>query len=427
MPEQTFYIHQFSVVLPVERTEDGSWIPGRFTGEYTNSTITRIPDSIYSAIDKGEFSLTARGSLQTPAVIGRVITAQGVSWSVVAIITSFLDPENILFAAYRYFLCQGEHSLGGIIGWIIDEHQQRYGKLPVFKPGETRQPRAFIQHIVSTEPKSNLETRDWEQINNTSIPVLIRPEKPYELYDINEIASRKANQQPVAWAFQVESLKDPQQFQVIQVTSSQAYRRLQQTVKSGSSETITAIAEEVYDLLREDILKLIREEVQTQLNSLQNTTNPPGRQIEYTGRSSRSNIVGFEGSLRATPVIIAATTEQDLITIYNQDPTQLLERVNKVSLKQTDSTNQSEPIRIEMSRNGNYWLIFDQEPNGWLTPKMKLIIDPYCYETIKTIFTCEGYQIDGSREFTLVAPARVVTLPGGREWGLIEPGKLIFA
>ena len=425
MPETIFYIHQFSIVLPVETTEDGSWIPGEFTGKPENSTIAQIPNSIRLAISNGQFSVTARDSLQTPAVIGRVITEQGVSWSVVAIITGFRNQENRLFAAYRYFLCQGDHSLRGIIDWM-DDYRQRYGNFPVFNSGENKQPGTFIQHIASTRPKLNLETKDWEQMKSTPIPVLIPPAKPYNLQDINEIASTKANQQPVAWAVQVESLHQPQQFQVIQVTSSQAYRRLKQTIKFGSSETITAIAEEVSALLRADMLKLIREEVQTQLNSLQTTTESPGRRIEYTGRNNAANVVGFEGSLRTTPVIIAPIAEPDLVKIYNQDPKQLLDRINEVSLKPADSTNQSKPT-LQMSRNGNYWLIFGQESNCWLTPKMKLIIDPYRYETIKTIFTCEGYQAAGSREFTLVAPARVVTLPSGREWRLREPGKLIFA
>ncbi|PSB31201.1 hypothetical protein [Chlorogloea sp. CCALA 695] len=119
--------------------------------------------------------------------------------------------------------------------------------------------------------------------------------------------------------------------------------------------------------------------------------------------------------------------EQEIIEIYNSEPTSLLSSAVKVSVKPESiiSTNKNEPIILANIGNGNYCLIPDTDINYWLLPKANLKIDQYRYETVKLLFECDEYELEFDN-YRLDKPAKVSLLPNEREWKLEERGVLRF-
>jgi hypothetical protein len=119
--------------------------------------------------------------------------------------------------------------------------------------------------------------------------------------------------------------------------------------------------------------------------------------------------------------------EQELVEIYNNEPSSLLNSSTKVSVKPESITsiNKNEPIVLASIGNGNYCLIHDVDIHYWLLPKANLKIDRYRYETVKLLFECDEYELEYD-DYRLDKPARVSMLPNEKEWKLEERGILRF-
>ncbi|MBO3459229.1 hypothetical protein G7B40_027500 [Aetokthonos hydrillicola Thurmond2011] len=119
-------------------------------------------------------------------------------------------------------------------------------------------------------------------------------------------------------------------------------------------------------------------------------------------------------------------SEEDLLEIYNNAPKPLSKNVTKVSIKEESLRNlHQEPIYLIELRNGNYWLILTEDGSYLLLPKSNLKINSFEYQTVKSLFECQGYQAEAAREFTLTKAARVLLTSKG-EWMLEEKGILEF-
>lgn len=119
--------------------------------------------------------------------------------------------------------------------------------------------------------------------------------------------------------------------------------------------------------------------------------------------------------------------EQELIELYNSEPSSLLSNAVKVSVKSENliSINKNEPIVLASIGNGNYCLVHDTDTSYWLLPKANLKIDQYRYETVKLLFECDEYELEFD-DYRLDKPAKVSLLPNEREWKLEERGVLKF-
>ncbi len=119
--------------------------------------------------------------------------------------------------------------------------------------------------------------------------------------------------------------------------------------------------------------------------------------------------------------------EQELIDIYNSEPSSLLSSAIKVSVKPESMTsiNKNEPIILASIGNGNYCLVHDTDIIYWLLPKANLKIDRYRYETVKLLFECDEYELEYD-DYRLDKPGKVSILPNEREWKLEERGILKF-
>lgn len=119
--------------------------------------------------------------------------------------------------------------------------------------------------------------------------------------------------------------------------------------------------------------------------------------------------------------------EEELIRIYNSEPSSLLSSSLKVSVKPESTTriNDIEPIILASIGNGNYCLVHNADVSYWLLPKANLRIDRYRYETVKLLFECNEHELEYD-DYRLDKPAKVSMLPNEREWKLEERGVLRF-
>jgi hypothetical protein len=117
----------------------------------------------------------------------------------------------------------------------------------------------------------------------------------------------------------------------------------------------------------------------------------------------------------------------ELIQIYNHLPNLLARKAIKVSLTEDSLiTQNNQLIFLENARNGNYWVIGTEDSNYWLLPKANLKIDSFKYETLKSLFHCDGYQPENDSKLSLIQPAKVSLTPSSLRWKLEERGRLDF-
>lgn len=120
---------------------------------------------------------------------------------------------------------------------------------------------------------------------------------------------------------------------------------------------------------------------------------------------------------------------EELLSIYHYIPKILLKFAKKVSVTEESfaSVNQSSTIFTER-RNGNYLVIATENTNkSWLLPKAKFRINEYEYQTVTSLFDCQGYQSGAANKFIVKKPAIVSLEINGQDWKLEERGILEFS
>ena len=228
-------IHEFSTGIRYQTNADGSWVSLGFTGQYMNVTCESIPHCVKRSIANKEFAVAEGASSDKPAIIGRVVLGDyEEDWSVVALVSKGWDEKGRSASFYRYFLCEGGDKLPTIVTWIKSQNQ-----LPIFNPDETK--RIGQAHSFSVSPIRGNVPREFV---NTYIPILIPASEQYAFEDINELATKKADSQPISWAFNVEALEQPWRFVVIQAGSDRAYQLLQKAIANPPKVRIPMVADE---------------------------------------------------------------------------------------------------------------------------------------------------------------------------------------
>ncbi|MDJ0903361.1 MAG: hypothetical protein QNJ55_31635 [Xenococcus sp. MO_188.B8] len=118
-------------------------------------------------------------------------------------------------------------------------------------------------------------------------------------------------------------------------------------------------------------------------------------------------------------------SEIDLLKIYNSVPRTLSRSVIVVSVL-LDNRGKNDRATLKQETSGNYWIIKINNTNGWLLPKGGQRIDKYQYQTLESLFECQGYEPEGTRKFTINKIARVSFDFDKDKWFLEDKGVLKF-
>lgn len=119
------------------------------------------------------------------------------------------------------------------------------------------------------------------------------------------------------------------------------------------------------------------------------------------------------------------------VETYNKNPDSFLKEVTEVSETEESiearrlGTSQTAIFEKARRGKGNYGILI-REGFNYLVPKANIKINEYNYETVETLFECQGYQSGYSNDFKLVKPAIVSPISSGEKWKLIELGVLQF-
>ena len=131
--------------------------------------------------------------------------------------------------------------------------------------------------------------------------------------------------------------------------------------------------------------------------------------------------------------VTSLITEEDLITMYRQNPQLLSEKVIKVQItrESIERTNAEEKTEIIFKRasNDSYWIVTEPALGNncyFLVPNPNLEINSLIFPSIENIFNCQGYHNRSSNEFDLKLSA-MVQVHSKSSWKLIGTGELIFS
>ncbi|WP_199301795.1 hypothetical protein [Sphaerospermopsis sp. FACHB-1194] len=128
---------------------------------------------------------------------------------------------------------------------------------------------------------------------------------------------------------------------------------------------------------------------------------------------------------KITPLNIS---ELELIEVYNNVPKVLLKNsiIAELTAKSYREDNQNQPVLLEKDENGKYWIIVSNQNNIFLLPSINIKLHIHKLKTVEKLFDFRGITPTVDTHFLLIKPARVSSLPSGKEWKLLEKGILEF-
>ncbi|MFM5981367.1 MAG: hypothetical protein ACKO9I_12560 [Sphaerospermopsis kisseleviana] len=136
-------------------------------------------------------------------------------------------------------------------------------------------------------------------------------------------------------------------------------------------------------------------------------------------------VTGAFTTEKITPLNIS---ELELIEVYNNVPKVLLKNsiIAELTAKSYREDNQNQPVLLEKDENGKYWIIVSNQNNIFLLPSMNIKLHIHKLKTVEKLFDFRGITPTVDTHFLLIKPARVSSLPSGKEWKLLEKGILEF-
>lgn len=224
-------IHEFSTGIQAQRTEDGNWVSQGFTGKYMNTTLDPIPSIVRKAISNRLFAVAEGTSRDEPALIGREITENNKTWSVIAVVSKGIDDGGRSASMYRYFLSEGRNQLTPILRWLLTSKKDF-----VFNPFDYQEIGQPHQADRDKNSPPVDKTDHLIELAEREAPIIISSDdKIAQPLIINSLAIKKAeeNGYPIAWAYQVEALEKPRSFQVIYPASAKAEQILLNSLASN--------------------------------------------------------------------------------------------------------------------------------------------------------------------------------------------------
>jgi|GEM_PF-6605823 len=259
-------IHEFSTGINVQGTPE-KWHSTGFSGHYINSTLSKIPEAVRSAIRYDLFSLSESAIQKTAAIIGREVRDENEQWSVLAVITNENDESARRIVVTRYFLTEELGNLSELLNWY--NIKSLNGKL-VFNPFDVKQEGEVYHYETKNITNHNVLTNFQGVLNQKILP----RDRNYTPFIINQLATQKRqDNQLITWAYNVEGLRKPHDFQVIYPASEEAARIIEQDL-NRSIVKLSAVSgeEKIYPIINNWIYQgtLKLGDVQTINNALAN-------------------------------------------------------------------------------------------------------------------------------------------------------------
>ncbi len=225
-------IDEFSTGIKFQGTNN-NWVFTDYTNQYMNSTIKDIPVAVKKAISNKEFSLTKEVFQENPAILGKEFSSQEYECSIIAVITSGKDEQGNPNPVTRYFLCSGLGNLSKLIYWYFTEA----GK-PVFNPFDY--PKSTEYYLYEDHERSELISDKYIKYLSEEPPIILDSDIVCDPILIDTIANNifiKNNF--ISWAYNVEGLENPHNFQVIYPANANAERIILQRLNRNNSNKNT--------------------------------------------------------------------------------------------------------------------------------------------------------------------------------------------
>jgi hypothetical protein len=135
------------------------------------------------------------------------------------------------------------------------------------------------------------------------------------------------------------------------------------------------------------------------------------------------------GNLQTEQITPLNISESELVQVYNDVPKVLLKNsiIAELTAKSYREDRNNEPIFLENDENGKYWIIVSNQNNIFLLPSINIKLHIHKLKTVEKLFYFHGDTAALDTQFILTKPAKVSTLPNGKEWKLEEKGILEFS
>ena len=135
------------------------------------------------------------------------------------------------------------------------------------------------------------------------------------------------------------------------------------------------------------------------------------------------------GNLQTEQIIPLNISESELLQVYNDVPKVLLKNsiIAELTTKSYREDRQNEPVFLEEDKNGKYWIIVCNQHHIWLVPNINIKSKIHKLKTVPKLFDFRGDTSSVDTHFILTKPAKVSSLPNGKEWKLEEKGILEFS
>ena len=243
-------------------------------------------------------------------------------------------------------------------------------------------------------------------------------------------------------AMKLPQLPEKSQFREENSAFVQGNQELSEAIYYQINDAVNKLHGQIYHSLSQELSNQIRTQfitIEARLQALERDLIP-----NYQGNSPYKNIAPTHGELANQPIQTPGIKSRSIptnqysnwlnvgwVATYNKNPDSFSTEATEVS--ETEQSIEarrlgtSQPAIFEKARRGkgNYWILI-QSGFSYLVPKANIKINEYNYETVETLFECQGYQSGYSSDFTLVKPAIVSPILSGEKWQLVELGVLQF-
>ncbi|WP_104388239.1 hypothetical protein [Cuspidothrix issatschenkoi] len=135
------------------------------------------------------------------------------------------------------------------------------------------------------------------------------------------------------------------------------------------------------------------------------------------------------GNLQTEQITPLNISESELVQVYNDVPKVLLKNsiIAELTAKSYREDRNNEPIFLENDKNGKYWIIVSNQNNIFLIPSIIIKLHIHKLKTVAKLFDFHGETASLDTHFMLTKPAKLSSLPNGKEWKLEEKGILEFS
>ena len=141
----------------------------------------------------------------------------------------------------------------------------------------------------------------------------------------------------------------------------------------------------------------------------------------------QNDSVMVTGAWKVPKIIPTNISELEIIKVYNDVPKVLFKNsiVTELTEESYREDNRDQSIILEFDQYGKYWLIVSDENNVFVLPAMDIKLHIYKLKSIAKVFDFQGTP-SMENHCLLIKPAKVQSLPSGREWKLEQKGILEF-